>query len=234
MKKIFLSVLSVAFVLGSLNARDLVTAEWNLLDAASGGVGTKLLGAENTGGVADTLANGCIIMLTHPKSGAGCSNKGLYVHNSNAEKGDNFLAVTVPGGAKGELTFSYTSGSGSQKYDFYALTQDDTLAVPSPMYELTESAVLLGHEEPSKSKTMNFGPIAFDFTATKQPQTLYIFHVSSTGGRFTTLKYAETELAPDPVTGLNSVKAATSVKKMMVDGQIVIMKDDVKMNILGF
>lgn len=230
MKKLFLSVLSAVLVLGSLNARELVTAEWNLLDAASGGVGTKLLG-EGTGGVADTLANGCIIMLTHPKSGAGCTNKGLYVHNSNADKGDNFLAVTVPGGAKGELTFSYTSGSGSQKYDFYALTQDDTLAVPSPMYELTESAVLLGHEEPSKSKTMNFGPIAFDFTKTTQPQTLYIFHVSTTGGRYTTLKYAETELSP--TTGIDNVKAIVA-KKMFVNGQIVIVKEDKTYNVLGY
>ena len=101
MKKLFLSVLSVVLVMGSLNARELVTAEWNLLDADNGGVGTKLLG-EGNGGVADTLANGCIIMLTHPKSGAGCNSSGLYVHDSNIDKGDNFLAVTVPGGAKGE------------------------------------------------------------------------------------------------------------------------------------
>lgn len=233
MKKIFLSVLSVAFVLGSLNARDLVTAEWNLLDAASGGVGTKLLGAENTGGVADTLANGCIIMLTHPKDGAGCSSSGLYVHDSSSKKGDNFLAVTVPGGAKGELTFTYASGKGENNYHFYALVQDDTMAVPSPMYELTASAVDLGEKQTTKSTSMDFGPIAFDFTATKQPQTLYIFHVSSTGGRYRTLKYAETELAPDPTTDITPLKA-TSVKKMIVNGQVVIMKDEVMMNMLGF
>lgn len=231
MKKLFLSVLSAVLVLGSLNARELITAEWNLLDETSGGVGTKLLGAENTGGVADTLANGCIIMLTHPKSGAGCSTSGLYVHDSNADKGDNFLAVTVPGGAKGELTFTYASGKGTNNYHFYALVQDDTLAVPSPMYDLTASAVDLGSKSTTKSTAMDFGPIAFDFTKTTQPQTLYIFHVSTTGGRYRTLKYAETELSP--TTGIDNVKAIVA-KKMFVNGQIVILKGDKAINILGF
>lgn len=234
MKKLFLSILSSVLVMSSLNARDLITAEWNLLDETSGGVGTKLLGAGSTGGVADTLANGCIILLTHPKDGAGCSTSGLYVHNSNSEKGDNFLTVTVPGGAKGQLTFTYASAKNTNTYHFYAIVQDDTLSIPTEMYNKTDLAVDLGTQETTKSTPMDFGPIEFDFKAKTQPQTLYVFHVSTSGGRYRTLKYQETELASSDPTGIIDTNVAPLAKKMVKDGQLVIVKGEKIYNILGF
>lgn len=199
MKKISTLLLTALLCL-SVSAREAQTVTWDLT-ANEAALGLKLLG-DNTGHVTDTtVLNGVqyLAQFIHPRNGAGATTSGLYCHNSNSSKKDNYLEIYVPAGVKGNLSITFATGSGSNTYNFFANIQDYDAEVPATLYDtinVASSKIMSFSTSKSTAKTLD--DFAFDFSSKSKPQVIRIFHVSSTGGRFRKVVLTETAVTAMP------------------------------------
>lgn len=236
MRKMF-SFFAIVVIASSVFAREANTASWEIKKDA---LATKLIG-EGHGGVFDTIMRGTIpytIRCIHPWDGfaikTSVTDGGPYFHNSSEAKGDNYVEVYVPGGVKGRLAVTYATGSGSNSYNFFVNIANADDEVPATMYDTVNvESTKIQSFTTSKSKTIVLDTLDVNFYEDFEDKVLRIFHVSSTGGRFHNVTWIESEVNPNPPTALVEAKKAVPARKMMVNGQMVIVRDGVQYNAIG-
>ena len=225
--KRFLLFLAGALTIMSMSAREPQSVTWNFTDTE---FGSKLLGTESTGGVFDTTVVGdqeYVLRLIHPKDGAGSSTSGLYFHNSNASKGDNYLEIYVPGRVKGTLNITYASAKNTNSYNFFVNVAAATDTVPSPLYDtINVVSQKIMHFETTKSVATVLDPINIDLFDKDGVQVLRIFHVSSTGGRFREITWTETEVQADTPSSVENIGKEATAVKIIRNGKLYIMHDN--------
>lgn len=218
----------------ALDPKELNSASW---DVYGDGTATCIgYGYQVAIGELDTLVKNDVHFFYLQGERVYEANKnGAYWHNSNATKDDNALCLTVRGGVKSTIDMTFLPGKNEKlTYKFYVFAQAAGQTKPEALYSQTSTALdSISIETSSNTKTSDI-TLTVDLTERSEAQDLYIIYDCSTGCRHRAITYTEKEFAKETPTAIKGVKAATSVKKMMIDGQIVIMKDDVKMNILGF
>ncbi len=234
MKKLF-SLLAIVMMTITVHAQRVLNT-YTLDFTTSTDLGTTLLGVGSTGGVFDTTTiNGIdyVARIVHPKDGAGINTSGLYFHDSSSKKGDNYMELYVPAGVKGNLTIEYASGKNTNTYNFFANVQAATEAVPANLYDtLNVASTKIMSFVTTKSTTVTLTPLEIDLLEAAGTQVIRIFHVSSTGGRFKSIVWTETELAPDTTTALDEVKPKHA-QKIIRNGQLIIIRDGKEYNALG-
>lgn len=236
MKKIFL-VFAVAVGAMAVSAEDqLVSASWNLI-----GDSTETcteFSYQKTLAAGDTLTqNGVsLFYMTGEKAYEPSTGKnvgqGAYWHNSNAEKGDNVIALTVPGSSKCTITLTLRPGKKNKEYVFYAFAQNAGGDKPANLYESTASA-LASSSWTLADYTEGIVQLEFDFMEKSQEQDVYIIYTAETGLRHRGVSYQMTERKSGPSTGVTLVESSKVARKMMVNGQLIIVRDGVRYNALG-
>lgn len=232
MKKIFL-VFAVAVGAMAVSAEDqLVSASWNLI-----GDSTETcteFSYQKTLAAGDTLTqNGVsLFYMEGGKVYEPTAGQGAYWHNSNAEKGDNVIALTVPGSSKCTIALTLRPGKKNKEYVFYAFAQNAGGDKPANLYESTASA-LASSSWMLADYTEGTVQLEFDFMEKSQDQDVYIIYTAETGLRHRGVRYQMTERKSGPSTGVTSVESSKVARKMMVNGQLIIVRDGVRYNALG-
>jgi len=158
------------------------------------------------------------------------NTKGAYWHNSNSTKLDNVLALTVRAGVKSEIELTLLPGA-DKEYHFYAFTQDASLAKPAALYDsiaVAVDSVELTGANPAASATIK---LKVDITSQKVDQNIFIIYTGTTGLRHQAITYTETEFAQP--TAIIEKEVTNMVRKMIVNGQMVIIRDGKQYNALG-
>ncbi len=104
---------------------------------------------------------------------------GAYWHNSSSSKGDNMIALTVPGNSQVEVVLNLRPGSKTAVDDFYAFVRDASADISAEVFysqvdkaDATSQWTL--NEWTEKTMTLNL-----DLTQKETEQTIYILFISS-------------------------------------------------------
>lgn len=236
MKKI-ISLVAILTIAISVSARETNTFSVAFNDSLTA---VTLIG-EGHGGVFDTtLINEIpyVVNCVHPYDGFAIKTTaptgGPYFHNSNKTKGDNYVELYVPGGVKGRLAITYATGSSAQSYNFFANIANAEDSVPATLYDTVNVvSTKIQTFSTSKSKTIVLDTLDIDLYEDFKDKVIRIFHVSTTGGRFHNVTWIESEVNPDKPTAIVETKKEAVARKMMVNGQMVIVRDGVKYSAIG-
>lgn len=236
MKKIFLSVLSVVFMATTANAADLVSASWDFIGDSVSTVYSDLQDQMIAG---DTLEQNGISLFYYGSDFASKplekeTSQGMYWRRSTSQ--DRAIVLTVPGQSKATIKYALRPAKTNNKYRMYLFAQENGTAPATFHGNWTNAIDSLDWQ--FDAYTVDTIAFNVDLMETKTTTDLYLLFLDlgqpdKKDNRLRGVSYEQTELAPDPTTDITPLKA-TSVKKMIVNGQVVIMKDEVKMNMLGF
>lgn len=173
------------------------TLEWNITDTV---LASKLVGPTKHGGVLDTVTISNIqygLRFQHPGDGMGYKTAGTYFHSCSSAKGNNYVELHVPGGVKARLAITFSTGSGSQSYNFFYNKADATEKAPSVLYDTAAvQSTRFTSFSRSKSSTVELDTLDLDLYNDSARQIIRLFHMSSTGGRFKKITYIETDVNP--------------------------------------
>lgn len=236
MKKILLSVLSVVVMTTTTNAADLISASWDFIGDSVSTVYSDLQDQMIAG---DTLEQNGISFFYYGSDFASKplekeTSQGMYWRRSTSQ--DRAMVLTVPGQSKATIKYALRPAKTNNKYRMYLFAQENGTA-PATFHGNWANAI--------DSLDWQFGAytvdtIAFnvDLMETKTTTDLYLLFLDlgqpdKKDIRFRGVSYEQTELASENPTSLNNVKAV-SAKKAIVNGQIVIVKEDKTYNVLGF
>ena len=218
----------------ALDPKELNSASWDVY-----GDGTETCigyGYQVAIGELDTLVkNDVRFFYLQGERAYEANKKGAYWHNSNATKDDNALCLTVRGGVKSTIDMTFLPGkSDPLTYKFYVFAQAAGQTKPKALYSQTNTALdSISIETSSNTKTSDI-TLTVDLTKVSEAQDLYIIYDCTTGCRHRAITYTEKEFAKETPTAIKGVKVTPIAKKMMVNGQIMIVKDGNMMNMLGF
>jgi len=236
MKKIF-SLAAILAIAISASARVANTFSVPFNDSLTA---YTLVGTGHGGVFDNTLINEIpyVVNCVHPYDGFAVKSTaptgGPYFHNSNATKGDNYVELYVPGGVKARLAVTYATGSSAQSYNFFANIANAEDSVPSTLYDTVNViSTKIQSFSTSKSKTVVLDTLDIDLYEDFKDKVIRIFHVSTTGGRFHNVTWIESEVNPNPPTAMIETKKEVVARKVMVNGQMVIVRDGVKYNAIG-
>lgn len=231
----FLAAVLVTMAASAEN--ELISASWNLIGDST--TTCTEFGYQQSLAKGDTLQqNGInLFYIQGEKAYEPSINKnlgnGAYWHNSDSEKGDNVIALTVPGNSKCIITLKLRPGKKNVEYIFYAFAQNANGNKPAELYNNTANAVASSKWQ-LNDYTEGSTELTFDFMEKENYQDIYIIYTSSTGLRHRGVSYQMTEKKGSTTTSAEEAIIAGKVaRKMIINGQLVIVRDGVEYNALG-
>lgn len=185
----------------------------------------------------DTVIDGVKYVLKTVKAGSegngvNFSGVGLYVPDVTSTKnGQNAIIMTIPANVKGYLKAIAQATSDGKNINFYAYGAEAGTAV-SDIASQREAAVFLGNVAQTVKTTNYRNKSAFvDYSTVETAQDFYFFQDGS-GVRYreiTLMKF----ITEGSSTNLIEAAEMPAIKKMVVNGQLMIVKDGVRYNALG-
>lgn len=186
----------------------------------------------------DTVINNIKFACKHVKAGSGEHNvnfngTGCYVADVNsATNGENAFVMTIPANAVGYMNEVVRCTSNGKAINLYAYNVA-TGTVVSSVKDQIASAIAMGVIGNSvKDTNYKMEPCFVDYSTVDTPQDVYFFQ-SGSGVRYRELTFTQF-ITKGSTTSIDEAQTTKpTVKKMIINGQMMILKNDVLYNAQG-